>query len=749
VGNAPLQTLNWVIPKGEKGDAGATNSLKIGTVVAGINPAATITGNAPDQTLNLVLPRGEKGDAGAQGTPGVKGDRGDVGPKGDTGAGAVIKGTASAYPPVANPVVNDLYILGSAASLTGAPASSVGPASVGDGVVWTGTSWVNVGPLRGSQGIQGNVGPSGPAGPAGPATTLAIGAVSAGTIAQASLTGTAPNQTLNLVLPKGDAGVAGPKGDAGAVGPAGPPNSLTVGTVTQGVAGSAPTVTITGVAPAQTISFRFPVPADPAVNKLSIGTVTQGGVPSATITGTPPNQILNLVLPNPQVTQSTSFSVNPVNASGFVGESVSFTATAQSTEGPLVYKWQVSNDNGATFADITGAGTNTYTFTPVLADSGKRYRCVATTPTLGPTYSLIATLTVTVRPIPDGSSWRAGVANGSGYIEFLNGLFIAGNGRWSTDGAEWTNAMPTGIDLFHRGAFGNGTWVAGKRVPAEFVTGLSTRPEYFVACTSADGKNWTARESFSLFGGNLLGSQNAIFGYGFGKFVCFYSTERNYYVQGSTVVRKLNVIVAMWSSDGITWNNCPAITGMVTGNSPLNTAATGFTATAQANAFTRMTSVATGTGNSPLMVATGLIVSGATNQYLASADGITWVLKTFPAFVAVQDVAFGATNFVAVGTGGVCFRTATPATPLTTASIAFSVANMPATASWSGITYGNGKFVAVANGSATAANSVDGATWAQKTLPSSSLWDGVAFGNNRFIASAAAGTTTAATAISD
>lgn len=52
---------------------------------------------------------------------------------------------------------------------------------------------------------------------AGPANVLTIGTVTQGTAA-ATITGTAPAQVLNLVLPKGDTGAQGPKGDTGAAG---------------------------------------------------------------------------------------------------------------------------------------------------------------------------------------------------------------------------------------------------------------------------------------------------------------------------------------------------------------------------------------------------------------------------------------------------------------------------------------------------------------------------------------------------
>lgn len=53
--------------KGDQGETGATgpsNSITIGTVVAGNEASATLTGESPNQVLNLVLPRGEQGEAG-------------------------------------------------------------------------------------------------------------------------------------------------------------------------------------------------------------------------------------------------------------------------------------------------------------------------------------------------------------------------------------------------------------------------------------------------------------------------------------------------------------------------------------------------------------------------------------------------------------------------------------------------------------------------------------------------------------
>lgn len=82
--------------------------------------------------------------------------------------------------------------------------------------------------IQGVQGIQGKIGPQGERGPqgiqgaTGPANTLKIGNVTKGDNPSASITGTSPNQILNLVLPKGDKGEQGIQGIQGIQGEQGP-----------------------------------------------------------------------------------------------------------------------------------------------------------------------------------------------------------------------------------------------------------------------------------------------------------------------------------------------------------------------------------------------------------------------------------------------------------------------------------------------------------------------------------------------
>lgn len=78
---------------------------------------------------------------------------------------------------------------------------------------------------QGPAGPQGDTGPEGPQGDTGPANVLTIGTVQAsepGSTPSATITGSAPAQVLNLVLPRGDTGPRGPQGEQGPQGDTGP-----------------------------------------------------------------------------------------------------------------------------------------------------------------------------------------------------------------------------------------------------------------------------------------------------------------------------------------------------------------------------------------------------------------------------------------------------------------------------------------------------------------------------------------------
>lgn len=123
---------------------------------------------------------------------------------------------------VTGPPGKGLNLLGEKPSIDDLPAGATeGDAwLVGNDLhVWGGGRWVNAGPIRGPQGVEGGRGPQGERGEKGakgdkgdtgeaglqgipgPANNLTIGSVSTGEVADATLTGGTPHQSLNLVIP--------------------------------------------------------------------------------------------------------------------------------------------------------------------------------------------------------------------------------------------------------------------------------------------------------------------------------------------------------------------------------------------------------------------------------------------------------------------------------------------------------------------------------------------------------------------
>jgi hypothetical protein len=86
----------------------------------------------------------------------IMGPQGPQGEPGKDGSGVTIQGTATTWPPAASPAQGDMYLLGDPVP-AGAPAGS----QPGDGVVWTGTAWQNVGSIRGPKGDKGDAGTDG------------------------------------------------------------------------------------------------------------------------------------------------------------------------------------------------------------------------------------------------------------------------------------------------------------------------------------------------------------------------------------------------------------------------------------------------------------------------------------------------------------------------------------------------------------------------------------------------------------
>ena len=102
-----------------------------------------------------------------------------------------------------------------------------------------------------------------------------------------------------------------------------------------------------------------------------------------------------------------------------------------------------------------------------------------------------------------------------------------------------------------------------------------------------------------------------------------------------------------------------------------------------------------------------------------------WKQNTLPASRTWTSVTYGGGKYVAVASNSVG--------AYSTDGINWTEMSMEPN-NWQSVTYGNGKFVAVAYESNKGAYSTDGITWTEVTLPANRKWNEVTYGNGKFVA---------------
>lgn len=103
-----------------------------------------------------------------------------------------------------------------------------------------------------------------------------------------------------------------------------------------------------------------------------------------------------------------------------------------------------------------------------------------------------------------------------------------------------------------------------------------------------------------------------------------------------------------------------------------------------------------------------------------------WKQNTLPASRKWNRVTYGDGKYVAVA-----FDSDKGA--YSTDGITWTEMSMPANRRWFGVAYGDGKFVAVASTIDKGAYSTDGITWTEMTLPASQRWECLTYGGGKFV----------------
>ena len=612
----------------------------------------------------------------------------------------------------------------------------------------------------------GERGPTGSTGSAGPANTLAIGTVTGGSSAAATITGTAPSQTLSLVLPAGATGATGSVGATGSQGPAGPANTLSIGTVTSGTAAA----TITGTSPNQTLNL--------VLQKGDTGAQGPAGVtgPAANLADETP-QPLGIASAGTALSAARADHVHSqgsITYSGLSGIPSSFAPSAHVHAVSDVTGLQTALDGkqaAGTYATLV-SGTVPSSQLPSYVDDVIEYANLAGFPATGETGKIVVardtgkiyrwsgSAYIEISPSPGSTD---SVTEGSTNLYFTNTRAAAAAPVQSVAGRTGTVTLAqlgsSGTASSTTFLRGDGQWTAAGGLGVDddidggwyYGTSGLTRS---ITITSSP-TNQTASSGAATFAVTAASEPSTTLSYqwqksdsaGFAATQRTMPTSANWYsvTYGNGTFVAVSVgggvtSIAATSTDGITWTQRTMPVG------------TWYSVTYGGGTFVAVSSGSTNAATSTdgitwtqrtlpadpmwygVTYGNGTFVAVAYGSSIAatSPDGITWTQRTLPASANWNSLSYGGGTFVA----------ATQASTIAATSpdgITWTQRTMPASANWTSVAYGGSTFVAVVNGSAVAATSADGITWTQRTLPVATSWTSLTYGGGTFVAVAASG----------
>jgi len=108
-----------------------------------------------------------------------------------------------------------------------------------------------------------------------------------------------------------------------------------------------------------------------------------------------------------------------------------------------------------------------------------------------------------------------------------------------------------------------------------------------------------------------------------------------------------------------------------------------------------------------------------------STDGTNWQFSSLPSSSLWTKVAYGNGRYVAVSSSGIAATS--------TDGISWASLTVPSL-TYSDVAYGDGVWIAISTGGNQAARSTNGTTWASLSLPEGADWSGIAFGKGKFVA---------------
>jgi len=349
----------------------------------------------------------------------------------------------------------------------------------------------------------------------------------------------------------------------------------------------------------------------------------------------------------------------------------------------------------------------------------------------------------TPRTVTESNSWNS--------VTYGNGLFVAvatygPNGvMTSPDGITWTPRTGAEANIWQSITYGNGLFVA---VSKDGTNRVMRSPggghPLFLNGTSAQTISGTLTDNSTLPSIVLSGSGTKTFNNNASTtdFIIAASSGNVTAPSSLTLTGNLSNASTLTAPATLFVNNDSSTqyaTGTFTGTSALNDVifSGGGEKTLRSNASTTDFTISTGaTVNLPL----GLSVSGNyVNNGINIVRGRVWTARSAAAANSWQSITYGNGLFVAVANGATTTGNAVMTSP---DGITWTARSAAEANNWYSVTYGNGLFVAVSsNGTNRVMTSATGTTWTARSAVAANSWYGITYGNGLFVAVGNATTT--------
>jgi hypothetical protein len=348
----------------------------------------------------------------------------------------------------------------------------------------------------------------------------------------------------------------------------------------------------------------------------------------------------------------------------------------------------------------------------------------------------------------DGITWSSGtlpIDASLNTMAFGNGVFVALSSNSnicmvSSNGLNWSVYLTPVIQYWQGMAFGNGLFVA-----------VSATTSANVSIVSPDGINWTVKPTPYDYNwrGIAYGTVNGV-----GTFVSFNNNDR----------QTPNLMVASFeeTQNSISIGQSAIVNGSGSIAIGANAKVSGYQLSSFINRITPIDNISVvlsdiengvpSTGQYQgqtlfIAISSSITGGGVNNRIIISLDAVNWFPISVPADLLYTGIGYGIPStgpyagqglFVGISSSNSSQQIITSPDGIT-----WTLRTTPEFLSLQDIEFGNGTFVAVANGVASGAStnrvliSTDGISWTAKaSTASTNTWNSIAFGNGTFIACA-------------